>query len=412
MRPGFVVFMLKTGWLATLGGILYYFLGPTRNEPAEMPKGAQVTNVSEPVGSEPPPLPSATTVKERTKSFEELAVESEQQFLLAASKAKQRDVLGLFDELAEALKSWGEELDLWERTVPPLYDSDAGKRIAGDPELVYRFRALVKQELPTRQEWNRNRDTAEDLISPIRAAFRDPFNAAIPNATISTTLQEARKNAIAASRKWRDVREGVELLLTQAGKPAAKESLRVVITAQEKEETDRRTALIAEATDKQQKSADATLARIEADRVRFVGIEKAKAAAEASKREQEAIVHARLVEQARDPAVQAKFAPFLANGKFLFPKVLASPWWYDRSQPASLSAIQANGYVRNLREFAFTMAGEIQKTPGGNYKPGINDRRPHHPFPRNDDEWAEMERLYKQFTLLAPIWVEIGALAK
>ena len=154
------------------------------------------------------------------------------------------------------------------------------------------------------------------------------------------------------------------------------------------------------------------LAQIEADRVKAVGAEKAKTAEEASKREQDAILHERLLKQANDPAVKATFAPFLASGRFMFPKPLADRWWYDKSQPASLSFLQANGYVANVRTFAFTMAGERRRHPGEANDGSVNDRKPHHRFPTTDPEWTEMERLYEQFKELAPVWVELGLLAK
>src|SRR5262249_36048629 len=145
---------------------------------------------------------------------------------LAVAKFNQRQVLGTYDELKRAFDDWEKEQTAWEAEGPPLLKSDDGKRIAGDVAQVKRFRGVLSVERPTAEQLAAARQSAEDLITPVRAALANPEDAANPEAGITSTLQTLRTEATKARDSYREARGAVRAMLAGVkGKPPADKTL-------------------------------------------------------------------------------------------------------------------------------------------------------------------------------------------
>jgi hypothetical protein len=147
-------------------------------------------------------------------------------------------------------------------------------------------------------------------------------------------------------------------------------------------------------------------AEAEAERMRKEAEEHVKTQqqqAEIFKREEEA---RRLRALAEDPQIQRRFSAFLETGHMKFGSggrtsiQLESP-----PQPASFGDLNRFGWLENVQKFALAMSRQPDRISMSSY----NDR-PTHPFPRTAAEWDELGRLFEQFKVLGPVWVEMGLL--
>lgn len=267
------------------------------------------------VASKPPtyiPVPQPPT--DDAQSIETATAASIQRQQLAAGKVKQRQVIALYDELARALDAWEGELAAWQKAGPVLLKNEAGKRIAADETLTRQFRALLAQELPTRDQLAAARTAAADLVAPVREAEKDPNDASFPNDGIVKGLDDIRSQARKSRDELRQATEQVQAILAKAGGAAGQKPLQEVIAAQTREDAEARSAAITAAVMKADEKGTKRIAEEKANAALAQKEQQAESIRVEAERQAQAAKMATLRKKARSQEVRKYLAPFLAVG--------------------------------------------------------------------------------------------------
>jgi hypothetical protein len=244
---------------------------------------------------------------------------------LAAGKFKQRQVIAAYDEVKRTLDEWEAAISTWEKEGPALLKSENGKRIAADETLTRRFRVVLGEERPSREQLSAARTAASDLIAPVRESESNPNDAALPNEGIVKTLQEIRSEAKKARDELRQATEQAQAILAQAGPTPDPRTLQEAIAAQVREDADARTTLIVAEVKKAEdegnkrvaeEKAKAALAEKhrQAESILAESERQTLAAKAESERKTQVAKMAVLRQKARSPEVRRYLAPFLASG--------------------------------------------------------------------------------------------------
>ena len=164
---------------------------------------------------------------------------------LATAKFNQNQILASYEDVKRAIDDWERDLAAWEQEGPPLLKSEAGKRIATDPEQLKRYRGIIQAIRPGKKDIATARRAAEDLIKPVRDALSNPQDASNPDAGIATALQGLQANAVKAKNGYRDATDAVLAMLDAVKDKAPQEkTLEAAIAALDQEEANTRAALI------------------------------------------------------------------------------------------------------------------------------------------------------------------------
>jgi len=222
-------FVLKTIWTAVIALACVFAVEMFRHRTAESESSRSRTDG-------PPATAAVPAPSQNTQTVELTTAASIQKQQLTAAKFKQRQLLATYEETKRALEEWEREAAAWENLGPPLLSNDGGKRVAADSTLARRFRAIITQERPSKEELARVKAQAEELITPVREAFENPADASIPLESTAPALREMLVQARKTRDTYREARTGVEGLIAQATAPPASRTLEEAITALNRED--------------------------------------------------------------------------------------------------------------------------------------------------------------------------------
>jgi hypothetical protein len=359
---------------------------------------------------------------------------------LAKAKTRQREVAGVGHAVLEALAEWEQELDRWEAEVIALLDKDEGRALASQPHYVRRYRAMVKQERPGREELERIRAATKTLLEPVEAALANPADALVPDESVSSPFDGFLRRAREGRDATRTPRVQIRTLLAHAateGKPGAR-TLRTAVEEQAAEEAIAATALVEAEEEKARRERESKLAaarreqieaetKAEVDRIkaeteakRVLGEQEARritAEAEASRARMEQEAQASLAKQRKAqlekafeqqwPAMRPYLVAFTAPG-FTQPRGRE----YERTSekgPVSLGKLRGAGMlekdVESLRTFhAITVINKMNDRDRGGF--------PDYSGPPSFEQNQELLRRIQDFLITyGEIMVEKGHLA-
>jgi len=360
--------------------------------------------------------PSPTDLQSQLRAGELADQQRERAEKVAIARVSQQRAVDTGTRALELLDVALREETLWSTQVEPLMTNQEGRVLGADDTLVASFVAVYQEKRPSRAELEAARPRIEALLKEPKAALDDPAGSAYqPADALLAELEKERASLEAASRAYKTSREKVESLLagarmngTQAGgipleqairEQAARDTLLAASAESARKERQRleeeqKQAAIDEALHQERlRSMDA---QAEADRL---ALEK-QAATEQRARAQQA-ERERLQSLASDPAVQAKFQPFLAEGMV---KITApnSGWKHEYPMGASYRALQSKKVLSDFEEF--------WKCGTGWYPCRANDRPPW-AKPTSKEGWDDLRERFALFQQLAPIWAEQGKLS-
>ena len=352
---------------------------------------------------------------------------------LAFAKSRQALAVGRADEILKVADECLAEIATFEATVQPLLGSDDGKKVAGDPIQLARFRAVADKDRPGKDAVERLRGAVETLIAPTRAAQANARDASKPGETIAEELDRIAALLATQKKAWAQDRRTVEAIVADAkrsARPAATQSLDQAVhadaeaealalaTATEKERarvrTETNAKLVKEAGELERKIEEAKLEKLraakqaEADRIKTdTGIvtQKGKDAVldEKAKTERE-----RLVKKANTEEVKQALAPFLTPG-YAQPDSFQLLKRTVKKEPVSLGKLKAAGALEK------TIAGLQNLVFVGSAL--SDDIRPRWKHGHYAPDWSsgQQEQFQKAQDLLnelGTVMVEEGLLAK
>lgn len=196
--------------------------------------------------------PAVADNETQARLVEQVTTKSIHEQQLAVAKLQQSQLVAAYEDLTRTIDAWERELASWEQQGPPLLSSDEGRRIASDIEQAKRFRGVSTAIRPGKKEITAARRAAEDLISPVRKALKDPQDASKPDAGFAASMQGLQAEAVRARDGYREAVDAVASMLDAVKqKTPAGETLEAVLGRLDKEEAGRRAALIDAAVQKE-----------------------------------------------------------------------------------------------------------------------------------------------------------------
>ncbi len=307
-----------------------------------------------------------------------------EQQALAFAKTRQALAVARADDVTRLADECLSEIAAFDATVQPLLAGDDGKKVAGDPVQLARFRAVYEKDRPGKDVAERMRRAANDLIAPVRASQSNAKDGSNPSELVAGELDRLAAQLAGLKRVWEQDRRTVDAVVADAkrGKhPAAAQTLDQAVradaeaealalaTATEKERARVRAELkerqVKEAGELERRVEEAKLEKLRATRLAEAGRiqtdaditrEKGKdaAAVEKAKLEKE-----RLLKKAQTNEVKQALAPFLTAGYHQPARQSGGAVFMVRAvkkEPLSLAKLQAIGgleqTITGLQELA------------------------------------------------------------
>lgn len=302
-----------------------------------------------------------------------------------------------------------------------LLADQRGKRIASDSEAVQAFRSLSQNRRAPRLLAEQVRTNIQTLLQPIDAALKADDSAYLPSDDIAEAITQQQERVASAFEEYQRARRQVDGLVLSTANREPGEMLGTVIQQIEAVEARQQSRAVAVARAEATTEVRQQVAAAEGEKVREIGrSETAKVKAEEDAEQARIDAEARRVRQqgerdrllklAKDPAVQARFAPFLAAGRRYPARYEGSVRWLERKpwgrtppRPVSLKELSTGGVLDSLQNFVVAAASSKSKT-------GAQNDRPHWPMPGTAGDWEPLKADFELFQQLAPVWVELSVI--
>ena len=323
------------------------------------------------------------------------------------------------DDVIELTRAFEREHDEWASLTTTLLNDERGKRLAADSDAVQAFRVLTQIKRPARTLATHVREEIATLTTPLDAALKADDSAYSPSDELAAQIDRDRQRVTDGIGEYQRPRSQIEGLVSTTAGRAGIDTLAVVI--ERLNATEARSQASAIAVEQRQATIEVRqqLAEAEGTKVREIGksetervkaeedAEQAQIKAEALRIRQQG-ERDRVLKLANDPAVQARFSPFLSPGRRYPARYEGSVRWLERKpwgrtppRPVSLRELKTGGVLDNLQNFVVAAASSKSKTSAQN-------DRPHWPMPATQGEWNDRQSDFVLFGELAPVWVELG----
>ncbi|MFN0135689.1 MAG: hypothetical protein ACKVS9_06165 [Phycisphaerae bacterium] len=325
------------------------------------------------------------------------------------------------DDIVELTKAFEREHDEWASLTTALLIDERGKRLAADADAVQAFRTLTQIKRPGRILATQVREQLATLTTPLDAALKADDSAYLPSDELAAQIDRDEQRVTDAMGEYQRPRSQIEGLVSATAGRTGTDTLAAVI--ERFNATEARSQASAIAVEQRQATIEVRqqVAEAEGTKVREIGksetervkaeedAEQARIGAEALRTRQQG-ERDRVLKLAKDPAVQARFAPFLSPGRRYPARYEGSVRWLERKpwgrtppRPVSLRELKTGGVLDNLQCFVVAATSSKSKTSAQN-------DRPHWPMPTTQAEWEKLQGEFELFQQLAPVWIELQAM--
>lgn len=321
------------------------------------------------------------------------------------------------DDAIALTRQFEREHDEWAALMSTLLTDERGKRLSADPDAVQAIRSMAQVQRAPRALGEQVRQNVATLIEPVDAAMKADNSAYAPSDALSGQLEEEAKRINAALEDMRRLRRQIDGLILATATREPGESLGIAIQRMEAADARLQANAVAAVRTAATSEVHQQVAQAEGDKVRAIGdAEAARVQAEADAEQSRLRAEAlrvrqqgerdRLLKLANDPAVQARFAPFLNPGRRYPARYEGSVRWLERKpwgrtppRAVTLKELSTGGVLDNLQNFVVAGASSKSRT-------GAQNDRPHWPMPTTPAEWDACRADFALFQELTPIWVE------
>lgn len=386
---------------------------------ADVPGGPPSSDSPRPAPTHPTADPATATPVTPTPKPEDIA----------AAKMRWLELQRQIESIKETLNTTNTDVDVLTSLLKQLPESESGKRIAASIPHLDQYRALLQDpdRKPVRLVSQHN-DTVNVHVDTVRTYLDRRDNTVLPNPQLVQDLERIEKEIKTLAPKYHRDRLALENLVSETEKLApAITTLEKAVEQRERELAAAYSKQLAESRAAAEKEAQRVLREAEEKAIKEEAEAKAAAAArlgkekveqvrkdtdqqiavlrdeEARKKREEETKRLRTL--AEDPNVQAKYSALLRKGYMMFKGTPGAPQdMGQRPAPASFGDLNSRGWLKSVETFARAMS----RQPSPDYN--VFNDRPTLAFPKTPAEWEEMEKLYEQFKVLGPIWVEMKLL--
>ena len=231
---------------------------------------------------------AASTTSERNLKLEEenANIKEQLQELLVArisleehqqvARSKLHEVQAEYDSVAATLDSLQRRIDNWQESADGALDSELGKRIAAEPELLATFEAILARQRPSVDIARQLRTRLEELRAPLESAKQLKEGAYAPTELLVLRLAELKKQAEEAATVYSEHQGLLDTVLAKAPSIPSQTTLRAALVERKRQQDEEQARIITAELEKARKEITEQKAKDQADRERII----AKAEAE------------------------------------------------------------------------------------------------------------------------------------
>ncbi|MBX3412411.1 MAG: hypothetical protein KF708_06970 [Pirellulales bacterium] len=297
---------------------------------------------TQPLRRNTPPATSPTPSVPATNAGSGSASEQARAF----GKARQQTEVGRGREALKAVDAWGEEARLWRDNVEALLTNDAGRRIAGQTELVDQFRALLAEKRPPLELPIEMATAVRGMLEPLEKALADRDDVTAPPQGMAEEFQRYAEEAQSQAAILRQLRFTAEAIAEQANQSEPTDvTLAEALTQRE------RALAAAQARNLRERMSEAereSAEKVAAAREEAMRLEADRKTAEIQARAE----FEKLAARAKSPDVKRYLGTFLAKG-YAQPVGSYMGVKYERTTtegPISFSRLETSGALeRSMR---------------------------------------------------------------
>jgi len=315
-------------------------------------------------------------------------------------------------EIIRVLNECEQELVAWDREVQSELTGKRGQAVAADTESLERFAAVYGQPRTSKSELDGCRSRVDALLEPVMAALSSG-SFYTPAGDTANQLASERQFAEIRRQTLRQTRQDALSVFAYAERKGATgtRSLQEALAELESNEAQIRVTAITAAQEKAHRETTQRIAHARAEQELAHGQGEETRIKEETRRDLEKqraddsikaqqMTHATLKARAENPAIQAKYQPFLAKGRVILD---TSPVrYYDMPGPVSLATLQRKGALSDAKTFAYIGCGK-------DYPWSKNDR-PKWDCPPTEEALSEYAGKMEEFRQLSPHWIDSGVL--
>lgn len=394
--------------LCVFAGI--HLLAPVCNSKTVAPISSAIAPIPAPPGAEP----AIVAANELALATARLQAEEAR----ALARTRLQRLRQSADDAIALTRQFEREHDEWAALMSTLLTDERGKRLSADPDAVQAIRSMAQVQRTPRALGEQMRQNVATLIEPVDAAMKADHSAYAPSDALSGQLEEEAKRINAVLEDMRRLRRQIDGLILATATREPGESLGIAIQRMEAAEARLQANAVAAVRTAATSEVHQQVAQAEGDKVRAIGdAEAARVQAEADAEQSRIRAEAlqirqqtereRLVKLAKDPAIQARFTPFLSPGRRYPARYEGSVRWLERKpwgrtppRAVTLKELSTGGVLDSLQNFVVAAASTKSKTSSQN-------DRPHWPMPTTPAEWDACQADFALFQELTPIWVEL-----
>lgn len=336
---------------------------------------------------------------DQAKQEEAILAQRERQAFLNSG----REVMAQADRLIATITEW-------EGTTAALLTNEKGRLIAANDPAVEQFMLLQKAERMSLIDAKSIRTGLDTLLVP--AATAKDEDRYVPTDKLRKALEEDSRRIQTANNRYQALNNQLNAILGQTVtiKPGAIVLQEAIQNMQFKEGQDALAKKQKEEADKRA-TEQAKQESLEAERKRQAELDRQKQIElEKLKRE-----HERKLQEAKNPELVARYAPFLGKSNHILKGPNAGEsrnkkarpdrngHWPrtkdDRLKPLSLGILNSWNALNDVGIFSSIIFVSHNDRPNGDFKQ-----------PATEADWQEMEKRMKEFARYAPFWVEANLL--
>lgn len=323
----------------------------------------------------------------------------------AIAKAKLKAIQLEGDRAQDSVRKLSEEIDAWDKSVPPLLRDEKGKLIAANDDRIRAFEVVWNKKRPNKSDANAIQDRIKILLEPVEAELIKTETVWQSNDALTEQLKAEITAIDRMTEEVRGQKRQVDRLVqvaTREGKASQLTLENAIEDLAARDDTAKNNAVAAMQKENREKIAAAETARAKQEGEDQLRIIKARETAGKSDAEK-AIEHDRLVARASSPETKALLAFFFTPG-------FHQPDGTDTAEkrPISLSRLDAQGCLDP------SLKGQQQLLVYALLNGGDNDRPKWQEAPAverlSEAKRAKLIEIQKALIELGPTLVELKLL--
>ena len=218
-------------------------------------------------------------MKEKLRELEDTRISHLEHQQVA--KSKLHEIQAEYQSVSAMLDTLQSRIDNWQKSADDALDSELGKRIASDAQLLKEYEGIIAEKRPSPDTARRLRAQLGELKAPLESAEQLEQGTYAPTERFVMTIATLAKDAEDAADLYLKHQGALESILARAPSTPAEMTLRSALIQRKRQQDEEQARLIADELEKARQEIAERDAKAQADNERKIA---------AAKREQEQLI--------------------------------------------------------------------------------------------------------------------------